>query len=67
MTKEQREVILQFAEDLENCAVIEELRQSALDRPPTGGKVERKSDGFQRIAVTVNAAFEGLNWTAKIC
>jgi hypothetical protein len=60
-TQEQREVILQFAEDPDNFAVIEGIKQSAVNGPPTGGKVERKSDGFQRIAATVNSAFQGLN------
>jgi hypothetical protein len=42
-TKEQREVILLFAEDPDNFAVVEAIKQSAVNRPPTGGKLEHSA------------------------
>ncbi len=64
-TKKQREVLLQFAEDPDDFALIEGKKTSALRGPPTGGKVLRKADGFQRMAAAVNLAFPGLNWTTR--
>ncbi len=63
-TKEQREVCLQCAKDPDNSAVIEGKKTSALSGPFTGGKVERKADGFQRMVAVVDSAFPAINWTS---
>jgi hypothetical protein len=64
-TKAQREVILQFAEDPDNFALIEGKRTSASSGPPTGRKALRKADGFQRMAAAVNSAFSNINWMPR--